>query len=168
MYTAVANGLETSNIRYYCKDPTFQDPEGYSFYPIDMTRVDGRPINNDECEGNFFKGNYYAFVKPLNPTSNACTFTSKPGYEAFEEQVKCTGSTTEWSDIILQRILNEVKEGWPATLSDWPESVGATDWFDAVGFPLTGPIMAMTVFHEIIHSVGVPDPNRMTFIFIYF
>jgi hypothetical protein len=168
MYTAVANGLETSNIRYYCKDPTLQNPEGLSFYPIDMTRIDGRrAINDDECK-NFVQGIYYVQIEPLNKAAYAYTITSNPGSPIFEKQVKCTGSTTQWSDILLKRILDEVKNGRPATFSNWPKFIGVANWFYAIGFPLTGPIMEETVFHEIIHSVGVPDPNRMTFIFIYF
>jgi hypothetical protein len=119
------------------------------------------------CGDNFLEGNYYIFMdEPISAlTDFATTITSTPGSLAFVEQVRCTGSTTRWSDVVMGRILSEVKEGSPATFSALPWAI---DW-SQVANPLYRPItMTSIVLHEIIHSVGVPDPNRMTFIFIYF
>ncbi|KAN0069832.1 hypothetical protein V8E54_012138 [Elaphomyces granulatus] len=158
MYKTIADGLADSNIRYFCKDPSRHSSEGDSFYPIDMARVNGQPHHHDMCGDNFLEGNYYIFMdEPISAlTDFATTITSTPGSLAFVEQVRCTGSTTRWSDVVMGRILSEVKEGSPATFSALPWAI---DW-SQVANPLYRPItMTSIVLHEIIHSVGVPDPN---------
>ncbi|KAN0085597.1 hypothetical protein V8E54_002064 [Elaphomyces granulatus] len=160
-YTTIENRLETSNIRYYCKDPGYRTPEGNSFYPIDMTRVNGQPQGDyDHCGNNYLGGNYYMHVSGPNPADLAYTVTSTPGSPTFREQFICTGSNKEWSDIVMLRILREVEEGWPVTFSDFPESIGAMDWTQ-VRDPLTaaGPVLTVALFHAIVHSVAVQDPN---------
>jgi hypothetical protein len=134
-----------------------------------MTRVGGQRQGYDECENSYSGSKYYMHVSKPDQEDLAYTVTSTPGSPTFNKQFRCTGSNIEWSDIVMLRILREVEEGWPVTFSDLPGSIGAMDWTQVTD-PLTegGPIMTVVLFHAIIHSVGVLDPSRMTFIFIYF
>jgi hypothetical protein len=183
-YAQIANGLSTANILWTCTNVNFKKTNRagtlVSYHPVSLARIGGKqnPNNRPSCVNAFeSQGTQFSVsVADLGDTTEAWTLTiADPMTQAnLAWQTKCTGSKTPWSDVTFSNALNNLVTSGVftspgqrfVTFQSWPSLQGKSSWLELEGFNddtkgnfETNLAITETVFHELFHSIAVPDPE---------
>lgn len=101
---------------------------------------------------------------------NAETITPSP--EFYQVLLDCTGSRERWSDVMLKAVFTRINNGKTVTFEQWPSFLGQKNWEDIVNVDTfesfsNNYILAEVILHELMHTVGIPNPISIPLLLIY-